>query len=268
VYDNAVRLLAAVDVAAMCRWLKLDVEGEPERLSESLPTHAQNADLVVRIGPGRLAQVEFTRRPEPWFAERMIEYRSRIMTRERGCALSQHVVVLDRGRAPRFVRDGDEFAMRLHVTYLRDHEPVEFLTDPSLAPLAVLARSTGIAGHVHALREALDVLAGVNDPRRREKLTGVASVLAAIHLDADTIERVTKESDMPISLEGTVAGRSLEARGEARGRRTVIATLLRRRFGDDDRIPTVAERLASLPQELAVSTALEAATLDELATDR
>jgi hypothetical protein len=34
--DNAVRLLAAVDLAAICRWLKLDVDGEPERLSESL----------------------------------------------------------------------------------------------------------------------------------------------------------------------------------------------------------------------------------------
>jgi hypothetical protein len=94
----------------------------------------------------------------------------------------------------------------------------------------------------------------------------VASVLAAIHLDATTIERVTKEAEMPISLEGTVGGRSLEKRGEARGKAAIIAMLLRQRFGDDDRIPAVTDRLAALPQEEAVSAALEASVLDDLVT--
>jgi hypothetical protein len=73
---------------------------------------------------------------------------------------------------------------------------------------------------------------------------------------------------MPITLEGTVGGRSLEARGEARGEarasRSLLAALLRRTFGSDPRLDDVTARLAELPHAEAVDAVLSAASLDEL----
>ncbi len=68
---------------------------------------------------------------------------------------------------------------------------------------------------------------------------------------------------MPISLDGTVGGRSLEARGEARA----MAALLERRFGVDDRIGALAVRLVAESADGAtgaVGRVLAAAGLDEL----
>lgn len=49
----------------------------------------------------------------------------------------------DDGTVPPHHLNGLEFTMRLHVTYLREHDPEQFLADPSLAPLAVLGRARG-----------------------------------------------------------------------------------------------------------------------------
>lgn len=77
---------------------------------------------------------------------------------------------------------------------------------------------------------------------------------------------------MPISLEGTVAGRILEqrahARGEADGRtageRAVLAELLVARFGPDPSVPAIATRLAALGEQAAVSAVLGASSLQAL----
>jgi hypothetical protein len=215
-----------------------------------------------------VAHVEFVRHPERVMAYRMLEYRARIMRREPGCALTQHVVVLAGGRVPAVVRDGGEFAMRLRVTYLREHDPAEFLGDAALAPLAVLGRSSSPQGHAGALRRALGVLESVADPVRRAKLVEVANVLAAIHLDADTIERAGREAGMPITLEGTKGGRDLERRartkGRAEGHAEMLTAMLAERFGSDPRIAAAVERLAALPHAAAVRHAMSADTLDRL----
>jgi hypothetical protein len=101
-------------------------------------------------------------------------------------------------------------------------------------------------------------------------------VLAAIHLDGATIEAIGRESAMPISLEGTEAGRVIAQRAEARGRAQgeaegraqgeldLLARLLRHRFGADQRIPAVAERLLHAGEQEAVDAALNAERLDDL----
>jgi hypothetical protein len=118
------------------------------------------------------------------------------------------------------------------------------------------------------LRDALRVVAGVPDPARRAELSEVAAVLAAIHLDGVTLEKAGREVSMPITLDGTVAGQAIEARGEARGRReaavALFDVLLRRRFGDDPRVALAAAWLAEQPHPEALELALTAGSLDEL----
>jgi len=113
-------------------------------------------------------------------------------------------------------------------------------------------------------------------------LTEAASVLAAIRLDDVTVERTGREIGMPITLEGTIGGRSLEKRLEKRLSekiteevraevteevRAMLATLLRRTFGDDPRIPQAAARLADLGPAVAVERALTTTSLDALLAD-
>jgi hypothetical protein len=61
---------------------------------------------------------------------------------------------------------------------------------------------------------------------------------------------------MPISLEGIVGGRSLEARAEARGlargREQMLTDLMRRSFGDRPEIPGIAGILSGWPQDKAL----------------
>jgi len=76
---------------------------------------------------------------------------------------------------------------------------------------------------------------------------------------------------MPISLEGTVGGRDLEARGEARGltrgESRVLTSLLRRQFAGqaaDADLQALAARLAERHHDAAVDLILSATSLDEL----
>ncbi|HEX2807874.1 MAG TPA: hypothetical protein VHN80_17070 [Kineosporiaceae bacterium] len=129
------------------------------------------------------------------------------------------------------------------------------------------------------LRAALAVIATVSDPHHRHDLAQTAAVLAGIHLDPVTIEMITQEANMPITLEGTVAGRHIAATAEARGRAIgeaegqaigtaqMLAAILRRSFGHDPRIEAIATHLAALPHDQALDTALTATTLDDLTID-
>ncbi|MFN8078404.1 MAG: hypothetical protein U0Q19_02465 [Kineosporiaceae bacterium] len=283
IYDNALRQLAAEELLALCRWLGIPADPGAVRLSEAFPSTTQYADLLVGCGPGRLAQVEFVRRPTrdlPW---RLLEYRARIMRLEPECRLRQHVVVLAGGRIPAELSDGSEVWTRFHVTYLREQDPAGLLTDPALAPLASLAKLPQGQSRPQLLRQALESIRQAPEDRIRG-LAALAIVLAAIHLDPDTIESARRETAMPISLEGTVAGRILEQRAEARGRtegeahgRTegeargrlegeiaAVVRILHARFGSDPRTDALARRLVERDGERAVDVALAAVQLDDL----
>jgi hypothetical protein len=274
VYDNALRLLAAGELTAVCRWLGIDADASCLRLAEALPAATMYVDLPARVGENLLAHVEFTSTPTPDMAQRMLEYRARIMRWQPGTVLTQYVVVLAGGTVPEQLVNGDDFAMRLHVVYLRDHEPADLLTDPALAPLAVLARAPDVAARARTLRSALEMIHQKAAPERRDDLFNVTTVLAAIHLKKATINEVGRETKMPIYLKGTIGGNDLEeeaeargeARGEARALTRVLTSLLRHRFGDEtgSGFEDLANLLAERHREGAVDLILSVTSLDEL----
>lgn len=282
VYDNALRTLAGDEIVTMCRWLGIAADPGTVRLSEALPSATQYADLLVGAGPNRLAQVEFVRRPSPTLPVRMLEYRARIMRLEPTAQLHQHVVVLAGGTVRNELADGDRFFARFDVTYLRQQPPEELLSQVALAPLASLAAVQHSRERPEILRRALTVIHAGAAPEQARRLVDVAAVLAAIHLDAATIEAVGREAAMPISLEGTEAGRVIAQRGRDKGRvegrnegrvegrnegeSAVLAELLTARFGTDERIPLLARRLAEAGEKAAVAAVLAASSLDDLAT--
>jgi predicted transposase YdaD len=238
-----------------------------------LPAFPLWADLIARLDPHRQAHVEFVHTPARDLLDRMLEYRARILRRDPGQTLDQHILVLADGQVPDRLTDGGRYPFDVTVTYLRDHDPTVFLADPTLAPLAVLARPSSDRPRTTTLREALALITEVSDPKRRHALAETALVLAGIRLDRDTIETITQEARMSFTLAETLAGRQIaaeaQARGQARGtvlgRATVLAALLRRTFGDDDRIEAIATDLAQLPHDEALDLALTAKNLDDLA---
>lgn len=265
VYDNALKWLAVADLVHVCAWLGIEADEQAIRVSESLPGVSHAADLVVQLAPGRLAQVEFARTGSWDVFGRMVEYRGRMIRRQREpLELTQHVVVLGEGRIADSMVDAQEFAMRIHPVYLRDQDPDRLLSTPSLSPLAVLARARGTVQREGLFRSAIGVIRDEPDPARRGELMTIAAVLAAIHLDLATIERAGREAGMPISLEGTQVAREIAeaaekrglerglergmARGERRGarlaRRGLVEALLVDRFGHDPDVSQRAERLA------------------------
>ncbi|MBK6871930.1 MAG: hypothetical protein IPG94_11220 [Kineosporiaceae bacterium] len=191
IYDNALRQLAAVELVAVCRWLGIEAAEESVRVSEALPAVTRYADLLVTAS-GALTHVEFVRRVTPDLPLRMLDYRSRI-----------------------------------HVIYLRDCDPIGFLGTPALAPLASLAQAPDRAHRAQLLRRALEVIRDHAPPHRTIDLASVAIVLAAIRLDAATIETARREAGMPISLEGTVAGEIIAQRAAVRASASRVASRVR-----------------------------------------
>lgn len=236
IYDNALRQLAAVELVAVCRWLGIEAAEESVRVSEALPAVTRYADLLVTAS-GALTHVEFVRRVTPDLPLRMLDYRSRI-----------------------------------HVIYLRDCDPIGFRGTPALAPLASLAQAPDRAHRAQLLRRALEVIRDHAPPHRTIDLASVAIVLAAIRLDAATIETARREAGMPISLEGTVAGEIIAQRaavrarveGRVEGEISTLAAVLSSRFGPDPRIVDIARALHTREGPHAVEVALGAASLDDL----
>lgn len=271
IYDNALRQLAAGELVAVCRWLGIEAAQESVRVSEALPAVTRYADLLVTAS-GALTHVEFVRRVTPDLPLRMLDYRSRIMLQWPGQRVDQHLVVLAEGRLPDVLIDGDALNHRIHVIYLRDCDPAGFPGTPALAPLASLADAPDRAHRAQLLRRALEVIRDHAPPHRTVDLASVAIVLAAIRLDATTIETARKEAGMPISLEGTAAGEIIAQRaavrarveGRVEGEISTLAAVLSSRLGPDPRIVDIARQLHAREGTRAVELALAATSLDNL----
>lgn len=264
VYDNAVKFVAATDVDELCRWLGVPAGPGAVQLSESMPGQTMQADLLLRSDPGHIWQVEFVTHVTTDLARRLVAYRARVMEFHPGDSLQQHVLVLGRGKVAGEVRDAEEFWMRVHVSYLRDRDPEDLLKTPALAPLAVLGRASGTKERRALLRAALRAISTGADPACRPELTDAATTLAAIRLDRATIAAIGKETNVPIDLRDTDLAQSFLQEGREEGWAESMALVLHLRYGQDERIPILAGRLAHLSAERIAEVVTAAASLDAL----
>jgi hypothetical protein len=276
VYDAAMRLWADSCLAELAVWLDPSMAGLPREAFQKQPAQfaapVVTADLLLTAGVGRLMHVEYETRPDDDLVRRMYDYRGRMMREFPGYRLTQHVLVLGSG----WVRGYDDvktfgFALDVRVRYVRDHEPWEFLSNPVLAPFAVLAqgsrsqREQSFAAAIRLLRDS--------DLPQRWVLLQVTEALARIRLDPLTIERIEKENGMSIQplvefYRDTEVGHRLQDLGRAEGREQgvelgregVLLALLRSRFADGPQVREAARRLAEWEDEAAAVEAIIAAS--------
>jgi predicted transposase YdaD len=271
-YDDAVKALCAIGLSDLCDWLGVETT-EPVpllRLSESAPpATTRQVDLLVEVDPSTVLHVEFQTHAERRFAERMLDYWVRIDASldRANLEILQHVVHLGDGRlGPGVARGNLRFSFAVHA--VRSEDPERFLARAGLVPFAALARMPD-ASRAAALAKALSIIADVEDDRRRETLGRATVVLAAVRLDPATITKTWEESAMPIPNildrvydEGRDEG---EARGRELGLIQAVASLLQVRFGGDERIDAIAERLAGQGATSAMAAVEQARSLDDLA---
>jgi hypothetical protein len=244
-------------------------------MSEAAPaTAARAVDALVAIGTWLVVHIEFQSSAEPRFGLRMLDYRVRLylLPEMKGKRLRQHVIMLGDGTIEAGLRD-DDLDYHYQVHYLRD-EPVEpFLADPALAPLATLANVSD-SDRPAVLARAAALIATIEDDELRVVPATAAADLALLRVGSDIIIQTWKEYAMPIP---SFAEALAEHRGEEKyqegleqgleqGRRQMVETMLRHRFGSDERIPALACRLVELGMDECLARCEQARSLDELAS--
>jgi hypothetical protein len=186
----------------------------PELLSGSLvvPDKEFRADLVMRIGPGRLAHLEYERRPSGNLVERVLHYRSLIMLRNRKAILNQLVIVLGRGS----IEDHPDPVMRMfwrtvRLTFMPDLDPAVFLNNVSLAPCAVLGRGSP-EERERVFACAVEMIWSKGGERTYD-LLDYATALARITLTQEAIQRVLKGATVSEKIVEDYAGEMFKKAG-------------------------------------------------------
>jgi hypothetical protein len=202
----------------------------------------------------------------------MLDYRSLLIRRPElaGKTLVQHVVVLGSDPIEPGVHD-NQVDYDFVVHYVRDEHVDRFLGDPALAPFAVLADVPEEQRPAMLQRAAELIIDTVPDDHLQNVLLQATLALAGIRLDPATI-KTTLEELMPVPsvVEEIAQLYREEARQEAlqegleQGREQAITVLLRHRFAEDDRIPAIARRLATVPIDQSIPRIDTADGLDDL----
>ena len=198
----------------------------------------------------------------------MVEYRAQIRRRHPAARIVQVVLGLgdDLALPDRYEDPDGSMLVRWNVVRVADLDRTRLLGSATTAPLAPLA--AGSQGErAAALTAAVETITRV-DPSRHRRLVDAAATLASIHLPLPIIETALQEATMPVPIRDLPLARALLDEGRAEGRaeatRAMSRTLLRHRFGDDQRVEAVAEALADLPTEEAADKIMRAERLDDL----
>ena len=274
VYDRAMRGVVESDPAAVCRAFGIAVtteSGVPEVMSASFasPQEVKHTDALLRVGPDRLAHLEYQCRAANDLVARMWIYFGSIMRWYPEAQITQYVLVLGKGR----VEDPSDDTKRsfwksVVMIFLREMDPAIFLSEVNLSPMAVLGRGTS-EERTEVFKTALRSIQKEDPPCWRD-LLDYATTLARITLDEATVEKVAEEfvmSDVMVQeFAGKIWGRALERASIRKEYERALGLMLKDRFGDRPGMLDVASRLARWPDEAAAVHAISsAASVDELA---
>ncbi len=240
-----------------------------ENLAASFPAETLHADYVGRSRHDRVFHVEYIGKPDRDMAVQMIACLAHLKRNHPGCSITQYALVEGTGWLPSVDDPLTGLSLGLRTIYMRDQAASRLLEHPNTGVFSVLARGdnrdrTGyLKTAVHQMLDLPEV--------RRARLLHAISHLATVHLDPATVGQIIKkETGMTVESVAqfymeTDFGQLIQKRGADERAARLLTAQLRARFGDDSRIPAIAERLAQGTDDETIERLItEASSLDDL----
>jgi predicted transposase/invertase (TIGR01784 family) len=257
-YDNICQYLAETYPNEFIEWI-LGIETENARvLRTELNAEPIRADSLILLQAGdRILHLEFQTRPtsEPPLPFRMLQYYVRLQQKYPNCTIEQAVIFLKRStsevvRCDRY--QSENTIHRYRVIRMWELEPVPFLANPALLPLAPLTQTETPE---RLLEQIAERVATIEESRLRGNLAACIEVIAGLRFDESLIARLFREELMRESVvyqrilrEGREQGlRQGREQGRREERLEIVLRQLQRRLGSLD--PEVRQQIQALPLE-------------------
>lgn len=244
-YDNVCKYLAEQYPVAFADWL-LDVEyQEVEVLKTELTLEPIRADAVSFLRTAnQILHIEFQTEPSsnPPIPLRMLDYAVRLK-RQYQCEVIQVVIFLQQTTSEVVFTEEYRDSTTLHryrVIRLWEQNPAPFLANPTLLPLATLARTDEPQG---LLAQVAEQVARITNREQRQNISGCTEILAGLRFEKNLIRKFLREDMMRES----VIYQDIWQRSRKQEALSLVKRLLGLRFGEVN--PSLLDRVQGLSVE-------------------
>ena len=258
-FDNVCKLLAEKYPLDFARWLLPEEPQSVKVLKTELSIEPIRADFVTFLkSENQILHIEFqtlstSRKPIPL---RVIDYYIRLKRLYTECTIIQFVIFLQETEDKNaFINVYQDVNTTHYYQVIRmwEQDPVLFLNNPALLPLAPLTRTNAPQD---LLSQVAESVAKIEEIEIKRDIVACTEILAGLRFEKKLISQLLREDIMRESViyqdilqKGEEKGRKEgEKRGEQRGRelgeqRTIIRQL-NRRFGELD--SSLVDRIKTL----------------------
>lgn len=250
-FDNVCKLLAEKYPLDFARWLLPEEPQSVKVLKTELSIEPIRADFVTFLkSENRILHIEFqtlstSRKPIPL---RVIDYYVRLKRLYPECTIIQVVIFLQETEDENaFINVYQDVNTTHYYQVIRmwEQDPVLFLNNPALLPLAPLTRTKAPED---LLSQVAESVAKIEEIEIKRDIIACTEILAGLRFEKKLISQLLREDIMRESViyqdifqKGEQRG---EQRGEQKGEQRTIIRQLTRRFGELD--SSLVERIKTL----------------------
>jgi len=227
VIDDFCKQLVSQHPESVSRWVLSVTQGTPapvtqgwqllDRELSSAPLHADSVVLLPQAEGASILHLEFQTRPDRRIAERMLEYWIRLHRRFHQPILQTVIHLKPTSSRLAWIEQLKVGGTRHKFSTLRlwEQDPEPLLADPTLLPLAVLARDPSHSGEL--LRRVGQRLQAITEPNQKRITTSGCQLLAGLAFSPDVVQRLLAMSILEdSSVYQLIKNKALEA-GRAEG---------------------------------------------------
>ena len=254
-FDNVCKLLAEKYPLDFARWLLPEEPQSVKVLKTELSIEPIRADFVTFLkSQNQILHIEFqtlstSRKPIPL---RVIDYYIRLKRLYTECTIIQVVIFLQETEDKNaFINVYQDVNTTHYYQVIRmwEQDPVLFLNNPALLPLAPLTRTNAPQD---LLSQVAESVAKIEEIEIKRDIVACTEILAGLRFEKKLISQLLREDIMRESViyqdilqKGEEKGRKEgEKRGEQQGEQRTIIRQLNRRFGELD--SSLVDRIKTL----------------------
>ena len=232
-FDNICKLLAEKYPLDFARWLLPEEPQSVKVLKTELSIEPIRADFVTFLkSENQILHIEFqtlstSQKPIPL---RVIDYYIRLKRLYTECTIIQFVIFLQETEDKNAFINVYQDANTTHyyqVIRMWEQDPVLFLNNPALLPLAPLTRTNAPQS---LLSQVAESVAKIEEIEIKRDIAACTEILAGLRFEKKLISQLLREDIMRES----VIYQDILQKGNKQGEQRTIIRLLNRRFGEID----------------------------------